>query len=62
MSSALNHAYDSARRAEMIRHARQAQLAVDVAASRNDERRSFLRRAWQLRFKAAPARSTPAVA
>jgi len=61
MSSALNHAYDSARRADMIRQARHAQLAVDVAVSRDDERRSFLRRAWQLRFKTASARK-PAIA
>jgi hypothetical protein len=46
----------------MIRHARQAQLAVDVAAGRDDERRSFLRRAWRLRFKPAPASTTPVVA
>jgi hypothetical protein len=62
MSSALNHAYDSARRAEMVRQARQNTLALDVAVSRDDERRSFLRRAWLWRLNAAPTRKTIATA
>jgi hypothetical protein len=62
MSSALNHAYDSARRADLIRQARQSTLAADVAVSRDDERRSFLHRAWRLRFRSAPARTTIATA
>jgi hypothetical protein len=62
MSSALNHAYDSARRADLIRQARQSQMALDVAVGRDDERRSFLRRAWRLRFRPAPARRKIATA
>jgi hypothetical protein len=62
MSSALNHHYDSARRADLMRQARQSQAALAVAVSRDDEQRSFLRRAWRLRFRHAPARSTIAPA
>jgi hypothetical protein len=38
--------YDDARRAEMVRQARQSQLAGNVERSRDYERRSFLQRAW----------------
>jgi hypothetical protein len=62
MSSALNHQYDSARRADLMRQARQSQVALDVAVSRDDERRSFLRRAWRLRFRPSPARTPIATA
>jgi hypothetical protein len=46
----------------MVRQARQSTLALDVAVSRDDERRSFLRRAWQWRLNAAPVHKKIATA
>ncbi len=55
-----------ARQVEMLRQARQSQLAAQVGASRDYERRSFLRRFWFSRQRtsdevpeAAPALTPP---
>jgi hypothetical protein len=45
-SSPFNRMYSEARSAEMLRQARQSRLAREVGASRDYERRSFLRLAW----------------
>jgi hypothetical protein len=48
--------YDDARRADMLRQARQSQLAQDDASrSRDYKRRTFLRRAWFWRPKQSGA-------
>ena len=51
MNSADRHlGYHRERQADLIREARRRDLAETLAASRADERRSFLRRAWEQRF------------
>ena len=52
--------YDIQRRADLIRDAGRRDLALRVAASRDDERRSFLVRAWQQRFGRAVGIPEPA--
>jgi hypothetical protein len=51
MNSADRHlGYHHGRQADLVREARRRDLAETLAASRADERRSFLRRAWEQRF------------
>jgi hypothetical protein len=55
-SPIINKMYVDARRADMLRQARQSQLAQDGASrSRDYERRTFLRRAWFWRPKQSGA-------
>ena len=52
MNSADRHlGYHRERQADLVREARRRDLAETLAAGRADERRSFLRRAWEQRFR-----------
>ena len=43
------------RRSELVRRARESQLATAVAQSRDEERRTHLARLWQQRTAGRPA-------
>ena len=46
MTGPIHDIYNNARRAEMMREARQSQIAQNVERSRDHERRTFLVGAW----------------